>query len=61
MRAHVGITGVIFALIFAAHLARVWFEGPWLLREPFFILTTAASLAAAICAALLLARRQRAS
>jgi hypothetical protein len=48
----------VFALIFAAHVARVWSEGTWLLREPFFILTSVASLAAAICAVLLLTRRR---
>lgn len=59
MRWYVGITGVVFALIFAAHLARVWVEGTWLLREPLFILTSAASLVAVICAVRLLTRRPR--
>ena len=61
MRTYVGVTGVLFALIFAAHLVRVWAEGRWLLREPIFILTTAASLAAAICALLLLTKPPRAN
>ena len=58
MRTYVGITGLVFALIFAAHVARVWIEGTWLLREPFFILTSALALGAAICAVLLLTRRR---
>ena len=58
MRTYVGITGLVFALIFAAHVARVWAEGTWLLREPLFIATSLASLAAAICAVLLLTRRR---
>lgn len=61
MRTYVGITGVVFSLILAAHVARLWAEGPRLLREPLFILTTVASLAAAICAVLLLAKRPRAN
>jgi len=36
VRAYIGITGLIFALIFAAHVARVWAEGTRLLREPIF-------------------------
>jgi hypothetical protein len=59
MRTYVGITGFVFALIFAAHLARVWAEGTWLLLEPLFIVTTGASLAAAICAVLLLTKHPR--
>jgi len=58
VRTYVGITGLVFAFIFAAHVARVWIEGTWLLREPVFILTSVASLAAAICAVLLLTRRR---
>jgi len=58
MRTYVGITGLVFALIFAAHVARVWIEGTWLLRQPLFILTSAAALGAAICAVLLLTRRR---
>jgi hypothetical protein len=58
VRTYVGITGLVFALIFAAHLARVWAEGTGLLRQPLFIVTTGASLAAAICAVLLLSGRR---
>jgi hypothetical protein len=58
VRTYIGITGLVFALIFAAHLARIWVEGVGLLHQPLFILTTAASVAAAICAVLLLSGRR---
>lgn len=57
MRAYVGITGLIFALMFAAHLARVWAEGTGLLRDPFFILITGAALGLSVWAVILLSRR----
>jgi hypothetical protein len=58
MRCYVIATGIIFALMFVAHVARVFAEGSVLLREPFFILTTAASLGLAIWAVVLLTRRR---
>ena len=60
MRAYIGITGLIFALMFAAHVARVWAEGTGLLREPFFIVMTAAALALSVWAVVLLSNRPRA-
>jgi hypothetical protein len=57
MRAYIGITGLIFALMFAAHVARVWAEGAGLLREPFFILITIAALALSVWAVVLLTKR----
>lgn len=59
MRSYVGITGLLFALIFAAHLARVWAEGDALLRDPFFILITAAALALSVWAVVLVSRQPR--
>jgi hypothetical protein len=59
MRAYVGITGLIFALMFAAHVARVWAEGTGLLREPLFILITIAALALSVSAVVLLSNRPR--
>ena len=58
IRCYVAATGIVFALIFAAHIARLFAEGSGLLREPFFILTSALALGAAICAVLLLTRRR---
>ena len=59
MRAYIGITGLIFALIFAAHVARVWAEGTRLLREPIFVLSSAFSLGLSVWAVLVLSNRQR--
>lgn len=43
MRAYVTTTGVIFALIVAAHVLRAIVEGPQLAADPFFLLLTAAA------------------
>jgi hypothetical protein len=59
MRAYIGITGLIFALMFAAHVARVWVEGTGVLREPIIIVTTILSLGLAVWAVVLLSRRPR--
>jgi hypothetical protein len=59
MRCYVIATGIAFALIFVAHVARLFAEGIWLLREPMFILTSILSLGLAIWAVVLLTRRQR--
>jgi hypothetical protein len=59
MRIYIGITGLLFALMFAGHVARVWIEGTQLLSEPIFIVTTLASLGLSVWAVLLLTRRPR--
>jgi len=59
IRAYIGITGLIFALMFAVHVARVWFEGTGVLREPIIIVTTVLSLGLAVWAVVLLSRRLR--
>jgi hypothetical protein len=59
MRTYVGITGLVFALLFAAHVARILAEGSGLLREPMIIATTALSLGLSIWALVLLTRGQR--
>jgi len=59
MRTYVAVTGIVFALIFAAHVARVWAEGSGLLREPLFIATSLAALALGVWALALLTRRSR--
>jgi hypothetical protein len=58
VRCYVIATGIAFALIFAAHVARLFAEGSWLLREPMFILTSILSLGLAVWAAVLLIRRR---
>ena len=57
VRTYIGITGLIFALMFAAHLARGYAEGAQIFREPIIIVTTAVSLGLAVWAVFLLARR----
>jgi hypothetical protein len=59
IRAYIGITGLIFALMFAAHVARVWVEGTGVLREPIIILTTILSLALSVWAVVLLSNRRQ--
>lgn len=58
-RAYIGITGLVFALIFAAHVARILAEGSSLLHEPIIIVTTLLSLGLSIFALVLLARWPR--
>jgi hypothetical protein len=58
-RTYIGVTGLVFALIFAAHLARYWAEGSRLLGDPFFILITVAALALSVWAVVLLSRGQQ--
>jgi len=59
MRTYIGITGLVFALLFAAHVARIWIEGTQLLSKPIFIVTTLASLGLSVWAVLLLTRGPR--
>jgi hypothetical protein len=59
-RAFVAISGLIFALLFAVHVARVAFEGAGPLHDPFFVGVTLVALAAAIWSALLLLKGRRA-
>lgn len=59
MRAYIGITGLVFALMFAAHVARIYVEGSGLLREPLIIVTTVLSLGLSIWALVLLTRGPR--
>jgi hypothetical protein len=59
MRCYVIATGLVFALIFVAHAARVFAEGTWVLHQPVFIVTTLLSLGVAVWAAWLVFRRPR--
>ena len=58
-RAYIGITGLIFALMFAAHVARVWVEGTGVLAEPIIMATTILSLGLAAWAVILLSKCPR--
>ena len=44
MKAYVLTSGIVFALVVAAHIARVVAEGPRLLVQPTFALTSVLSL-----------------
>lgn len=59
MRCYVIATGIVFAIIFVLHIARIFAEGTWLLREPMFILTSVLSLGMAIWAVVLIIKRPR--
>lgn len=50
MKCYVIATGTVFALIVVAHVWRAFVEGPWLLKEPSFIILTAAAAGMAIWA-----------
>jgi len=59
MRAYVITTGIVFATLVAAHVLRAIEEGPQLLKEPPFILTTLAAAALFVWAMSLLRRSSR--
>jgi hypothetical protein len=50
MRGYVITTGIVFILIVFAHIARAVAEGPALLKEPFYIITTFAAVALSLWA-----------
>ena len=50
MKAYVITTGIVFALIVVAHVARVMAEGAQLLKEPSFIFTSLLSVALCVWA-----------
>lgn len=58
MRIYIAITGLVFALMFAAHVARIVSEGPALMGEPIIIVTSVLSLGLAIWAVILLFKRR---
>ncbi len=53
MKAYVLTTGIVFALITAAHIARLAAEGTGLAMDPWFLLLTLAAAALAIWALVL--------
>lgn len=59
MRAYVITTGAVFAILVAVHVLRAIQEGPQLLKEPPFILTTVAAAALCVWAMTLLRRSTR--
>lgn len=59
MRAYVITTGIVFAVLIAVHVLRAIEEGPQLLKEPPFVLTTPAAAALFVWAMSLLRRSTR--
>ena len=59
MRAYVITTGIVFAVLIALHVLRAIEEGPQLLKEPPFVLTTLAAAALFVWAMSLLRRSTR--
>jgi len=59
MKAYLLTTGIVFLLIFAAHVARLVAEGAGLLRDPWFDGTSVLSVALAAWAWRLLRRLSR--
>ncbi len=59
LRCYVIATGIVFALMFVAHVARVFAEGNGILREPLIIATSVISLGFAVWAIFLLVKRPR--
>jgi hypothetical protein len=56
-RCYIAATGIVFALMFVAHVVRVFAEGAQILGEPIIIVTSIASLGLVIWAAYLLFRK----
>jgi hypothetical protein len=56
VRRFVAVGGIIFGLIFAVHMLRVYYEGADLWHEPMFVVTSIASLVLAIWSTVLLQR-----
>ena len=60
MKAYLLTTGTVFVLIIVAHIARMFAEGPGLLKEPAYVLTTVLCTALVVWAWRLLPRSPRA-
>ena len=54
MRGYIVTTGAVAVLLALAHLARIFVEGPHLLRQPVFLLATVASVGIGVWALVLL-------
>lgn len=44
MKNYVIASGLVFALVFCIHIARLAFEGMQVLKDPFFVISTALAL-----------------
>ena len=59
MRYYITTTGIVFGLLFLAHLARIWEEGVYLVSSPVFAITTVGSIGLCIWALLIHMRSSR--
>ena len=59
MKAYIITTGIVFALLAVSHVARVFVEGGYLVKEPVFVFTTIASVSIFVWAIILLKRMSR--
>ena len=56
-RCYIIASGIVFALMFVAHVARLFAEGSGILREPIIIVTSLLSLGLTMWAVVLLIKR----
>jgi hypothetical protein len=59
MKAYIVTTGVAFALLALAHLARIFEEGAHLITEPIFLATTVGSVGMCVWAIVILKQPTR--
>lgn len=59
MKIYVVVTGIAFALLAVAHIARIIMEGAQVLFEPIFVFTSAASVGITLWAIILIERDRK--
>lgn len=59
MKIYVVVTGIVFALLAVAHIARIVMEGAQVLFEPIFLFTSVASVGLVLWAIILLERARK--
>ncbi|MGH9844195.1 MAG: hypothetical protein ACREEM_36175 [Blastocatellia bacterium] len=59
MKSYIATTGAAFGLLALAHIARVFQEGAYLIREPVFLVTTVGSIGVCLWAIVLLKKLTR--
>lgn len=59
MKIYVMVTGIVFALLAVAHIARIVMEGAQVLFEPIFLFTSVASVGLVLWAIILVERSRK--
>ncbi len=59
MKIYVVVTGIVFALLAVAHIARIVMEGGQVLFEPIFLFTSVASVGLVLWAIILVERSRK--